>query len=639
LRNVRTGQVETIRPGEGEKFKLTNDWQYESGGRFTPDVSVHPPPPGERMTPQELRDVSTTIATRLGDRSVTAEQFREIFEGEYTINGVKRTLTAEERAMAREVMEQVMPNMTSRGIDERMVALRDQLAANPNWSWQRRTDPFGRPYDGVNVLVLDGTTDGNALSHLFHKNSGVTPTVKVLQGADLERMQMGLAEIHKLEHTNTALSTKYANDLDRVLNPREGKTVRQIIEQNTEGIRNIRQKYDLDNAIIFDDIRNATPAQREVLAGLNHLAVADLNGFNRGPNIYDFSSMGFGAGSDAMRNRIGAIIERAETLQRGGLSTTDAVRQAIDANYAGTVRETLPNAQLVETPPTRTNRDTRHDVASSAENTERYREQSLYDEITRPLGTPEQIENFLGRLSADQQRLGARVLQDGLVVNGYGTMIDQARQLHQNILASVPGHDPHKILIVTGLEENGSAYLTNSLYARANGLTADNFVSVQDLRNLAAKKPGEKLTPYQERLKAELGDRRLVYLDDYAYSGRQMPSLVNNLQQETLSRLRRPDGSPLVPEITVGTLGRYQLRENTWDNVAEYPNLHPSASGDRPYLQVRVADSPSQYQQLYDSPFFRSGLTQTERDNLTLWLGSQSLYSHSTINTTMILPY
>ncbi|MBU6455811.1 MAG: hypothetical protein KGS72_28835, partial [Cyanobacteria bacterium REEB67] len=515
LRNTHTGQVETIRPGQGEKFKLTNEWQYENGGRFTPDVTPNPATPSERMTPQELRDVSTSIASRLGDRSVTPQQFREIFEGEYTINGVKRTLTPDERKMAQEVMEQAMPNMTSRAIDERMVALKDQLAADPNWSWQRRTDPFGRPYDGVNVLVLDGTTDGNALSHLFHKNSGVTPTVKVLQGADLERMQMGLNEINKLERTNSALSTKYADDLDRVLNPREGKTVRQIIDQNAESIHNTRQKYDLDNAIVFDDIRNATPAQREVLAGMNHLAVADLNGFNRSPNIYDFSSMGMGAGAGVMRDRVGSIIERAETLQRnGGLTTQEAVRQAIDANYSGTVRDTLPNAHLVETAPTRTNRDTRHEVAASGENTERYREQSLYDEITRPIATPEQIQNFLGRLSADQQRLGARVLQDGLVVNNYGTMIDQARQLHESILDMVPGRDPHKILIVTGLEENGSAYLTNSLYARANGLTADNFVSVQDLRNLAAKKPGEKLTPYQEHLKAELGDRRLVYLDD-----------------------------------------------------------------------------------------------------------------------------
>lgn len=640
FRNSRTGEVATIRPGEGEKFRLTNEWQYESGGRFTPDVTPIKPAVAnaERMTAAELREVSTTISANLGDRSVTPQQFRDIFEGEYVINGVKRTLTAEERKMAGEIMEQTLPNMNSRSIDERMVSLRDQLAADPNWSWQKRTDPFGRPYDGVNVLVLDGTTDGNALSHLFNKNSGVVPTVKVLQGAQLERMQMGIDEIEKLQRVNATMTQKYGDNLDHIINPRENLTVRQLLERNNEGIASIREKHDLDQAIVFDDIRNATDAQKRVLAGMQRLAVADLNGFNRGPNIYDYASLGFGAGADAMRGRIGTIVEQAETIQRNsGVTRQEAVRQAIDANYAQTTREALPNARLVETTPARTNREARDATAANESNPEAFREQSLYQELSKPLATPEQIQNFLGRLSADQQRLGARILQDGLVVNNYGTMVDQARTLHQRILATVPGHDPKKMLIVTGLEENGSAYLTNSIYARANGLTADNFVSVTDLRTLAAKKPGEKLTEHQQHLKEILGDRRLVYLDDYAYSGRQMPSLINNLQKETLARLRGADGQPLVPEITVGTLGRYEVPENTWNNAANYPHINPE--GNQPFLQVNVAESPSLYRQLYDSQFFRNSLSQEERDRVTLWLGAQSLYSHSTINTTMILPY
>ncbi len=639
FRNTRTGEVTEIRPGEGDKFRLTNEWQYEGGGRFTPDVTpIKPATSVERMTAAELRDVSSTISANLGDRSVTPQQFRDIFEGEYVINGVKRTLTAEERKIASEVMEQALPNMNSRSIDERMVSLRDQLAADPNWAWQKRTDPFGRPYDGVNVLVLDGTTDGNALSHLFNKNSGVTPTVKVLQGAELERMQMGLNEIEKLQKTNTSLSEKWANDLDHVINPREGITVRQLIARNNEGITSIRDRNDLNHALVFDDVRNATEAQKRVLAGMRHLAVADLNGFNRGPNIYDYASLGFGAGADAMRGRIGSIVEQAEVIQRNsGVTRQEAVRQAIDANYAESTRQALPNARVVETTPSTTGREARDAIAATENSPEAFREQSLYQEINKPLATPEQIQNFLGRLSADQQRLGARILEDGLVVNNYGTMVDQARTLHERILATVPGRDPKNMLIVTGLEENGSAYLTNSIYARANGLTADNFVSVHDLRTLAAKKPGEKLTEHQQHLRDILADRRLVYLDDYAYSGRQMPSLINNLQQETLARLRGADGQPLVPEITVGTLGRYEVPENTWNNAANYPNLH--ANGDKPFLQVNVTESPSLYRQLYDSPFFRNTLSQEERDRVTLWLGAQSLYSHSTINTTMILPY
>lgn len=672
FRNTKTGELHTINPGEGEPLKLTNEWQPESAEHRTvpispegttntatgkphetqgeqprPDKPIqgdNPERPLTRpdnlsrqaFTPSELKEVSTQIASRLGERSVSEQQFKQIFDGEYTINGVTRPLSEQERKLAAEVLEQTMPNLTSRSLDARMKALQETLDQNPNWSWQRRVDAGGRPYPGANILVLDGTTDGNALAHIFQKNTGVAPTVKVLQGESLDRMREGLERIGRLEKANEGIMKRTGGDLDQVLNPKNGKTAREIYESNLQDIQKIRKDNDLDNAIIFDDIRKATPEQREVLTSMQNLVAADLNGFNRAPNLYDFASIGMGAGTDSMRSRIGEIIERANQIQAStGAADRDAVRQAIDNGYGQAVRELGPRAQLVETQPTATRRDARD---ATAQGNEDFRIHSLYSEITQPPATPEQIEKFLGQLSAEQQRLGAQVLRDGLVANNYSDMARQARELQANILKTVPGGDPKNMLILTGVEENGSAYLVNSIFSRTNGLTADNFVSVADLRELAAKKPGEKLSPKQQALKEALGEKRLVYLDDYAYSNRQMPSLINNLQEQTLSRLRGPDGRPLVPEITVGTLGRYELPQNTWTDGTTYPSINPGQDG-HPYLRVNVAESPVIYKPLYDTPAFRQNLSQDDRLRLQAWLGAQSLYQHSTIPTAMFMPY
>lgn len=177
FRNSDTGELRTIKPGEGEPLKLTKEWQPEGPEQKVVPISPEgKPEPGadntnakpdkpeankpqgelnreprlplEPMTAKELKEVSTQIASQFGERSVTQQQFRELFDGQYTIGGVTRKLSEQERKLAAEVIEQSMPNLTSRGIDVRMAALKNSWKATLTGSGKSEWMPPVAPTRG-----------------------------------------------------------------------------------------------------------------------------------------------------------------------------------------------------------------------------------------------------------------------------------------------------------------------------------------------------------------------------------------------------------------------------------------------------------------------------------------------------------
>jgi hypothetical protein len=156
----------------------------------------------------------------------------------------------------------------------------------------------------------------------------------------------------------------------------------------------------------------------------------------------------------------------------------------------------------------------------------------IYDKLVQIKGTKQQVFNFLTRFDDEQEReLAARVLADGADYKSFRQQLDRAARLNDKILqlAKSKGVDPGKILFVTDLDAGGSSHMSNYLYKQANNVPSSQFVSENELREMA------KL--------GNLKDKMVVYLDDITYSGSQGKTALWKL--------------PAAKEIVLGFAGAY----------------------------------------------------------------------------------
>ena len=633
------------KPGE-EKPKDGKDAPNEHERPVTPEV-----PPIKLMNPLERREFAEQIAAKFADKPVTEKQFKDIFDGEYSIGGVTRKLNDNERQIVSSLMEHSMPSLNNKALNSQVAALKGELDKIPGWKYDSIKVPAGDKFvdaQRVNVYVLDGSSDGNGLAHLFQKNTGVQVRILPLDGQTLTKMKEAAGKIERIQSDIKRVETEFANNMDG--HPFNGKkTAKEYIASQTESIDKLRASNNLDQGIIFDDLSHATPDQKAVLNKMGRLAVADLNGFSHGPNIFDMSTAGLVGNNEGLKEKLGGLLQRAEQIQaREGIDAQTAADRALKEASATGAKAALPdgNYHVVKSEPAEGALPRAESRAKAAEGldaktAEQFKEKSLYDEMTQPPVTAEQMENFLGQMNAEQQMVAARLMRDGLDINTYSSMMKQAKELQAKILKDVPGGDPKNMLIITGLEANGSSYMANTLYARANGLSAENFVSANDLKLLNAAKV---LTPEMQALKAKLESKRLVYLDDYSISGQQIPKVLNsaanegsvlsNLQKNPM--LRRADGSPLIDGITVGTFGSYEVpaKTNPWTNYKKFPNI-VAGPGGAPTLNIHLVDSPVTYQNLMDKPLFEPGTP--EYKTLTKW-SANTIYE-SPVKSGLITPY
>ncbi|MBI4533732.1 MAG: hypothetical protein HY711_07270, partial [Candidatus Melainabacteria bacterium] len=537
----------------------------------------------EQLDPVRLREVCEEIAVKFRDKPISREQFEKLFDG----------FTEQDRQIAYAIMERSLGNLTSRGVDAQMSKVKEQIAA---WKLSQIykpdvNSPTGfKPVDTVKVYVLDGTTDGNALAHLFKANTGIEPQIEVLSGPNLARLQFQAREMQKLQAVLDA-----------------GKAPEHVLAKVRAELAKKQQESDLHNVVIFDNLTNATEAQKAVLSSVDTLLVADVNGFSRNPNMYDLASARLTGDTAAVSEKLVPLVEMARELERAGLSREQALecvlsrdigqmsqaartleqqglsreaalKQVLEGNI-GVGNAELPNAQVYRGEAAVS---PRADLRAGMEGGDRkYYESSMYQELTSPLATPEQVRQFLGRLSAEHQFAAARLLRDGVEYNPYSAMMEQARQLHETILRSIPDNDPANMLIITGMEGSGSSYMVNHLYSKVNGLTEESFISISDLRMLVSQLENRKaqLTPEVQRLVERLKGKRVVYLDDYAASGRQIPNLLNQYERDIFHRLVDADGRRLIDGVLVGTLGRYESApgRNYWTNTQMYPHIRAQA--------------------------------------------------------------
>ncbi|HEY9758133.1 MAG TPA: hypothetical protein V6C97_23410 [Oculatellaceae cyanobacterium] len=630
---------------DGDTPPKENERTDEGDGKRKPEDLEKPAMPqiGDHvMTPKELKEFSEQIASNFANKPVSESQFKELFNGEYTINGVKRQLTDNERQMVAALMEHSMPNINNQMLNEQMVALKEQLDKLPGFEYRMlgkagTTEKFPR----ATVYVLDGSSDGNALAHVFEKSSGAKVYVVPLTGEQLKGMKDAIREIEQIQKKIDERILKFGTDP----NTKVGNlTLGEANQKALDRIADLRRDNKLDSGIFFDDLSHATPEQKAVLSKIQTLAVPELSGFNKTPNALDMATAGLVGNNESIKEKLGGLLQRAEEIQAAqGVDAKTAadlaIREATEKEAAANLAGNNYHVVRTEAPPTRVDARAQTEEGLDAKSAEAYRESSLYNEATKPPMTPEQVENFLGHLDAEQQRMAARMLRDGLDINTYGTMMQQAKELNERLLEHVADHDPKNMLIITGMEDSGSAYMANTLFARANGLTADNFVTMKDMEKLLAAKA--HLTPEMQALKQKLESKSLVYIEDYQISGKQMPKVLNTNQRETFSKLqakfKKPDGSPIFDEITVGSFGQHKVpaNDNPWENGAEYPSIIKGEKGPAPTLKVNLVEAPATYENMVNKGLFDVG----SPDYIRLVNWAQNKIYESSVTSGLVTPY
>ena len=412
----------------------------------------------------------------------------------------------------------------------------------------------------VTIYTLGGDTSGNPLAYLFRKNNpNLNVEIKILDESALREMS---------EHAGGGQS------------------------------------------LIFDDLSHATAEQKAFLAKQKGLTVADMGGFDKGMNLWDFGATKY-AGPELMERKLAALTTDVKALMQKepNLSMNEAVERVTSGDTAAVVKEINPDAKVVKPDFS----DESRVLRKEATDTEAEAIQDLYREFTEPMVTQQQIADFLGGIDARQQAAAAIVLRDGTVVNTYSTMMDQMRNVQKKILAET-GARPEDLVIVHSFDKDGSAYLVNSLYGKVNGLDSSQYMSLAEVKAAA---------------KGSLKGKVLVYLDDVTYSGKQA---ADNITEN--ANAFKQSGA----QVAVGTLGAYEVPadKNYWtlyqrDNAQQYQQLkrlNPKLITDTTYKPFYSPSNPNDFARIF-----------AEDPSLLQQTAGTADWSKSSIDSSIVLPY
>lgn len=461
-----------------------------------------------------------------------------------------------DRKLALEFLEQSAPNMHSKRVDAQMQSLAKQFDTN-----SVKADP-------IKIFVLSGDTSGNALASAFKKNAG--------------HLRM------------------------------------EVVELDAAAIKAMKDAGGFPkNGLIFDDLASATPEQRAVLKEVKNLVVADLGGFNKGLNLYDFGAAKY-AGPDLVRHKLADLVAEARLLPGAeGMTDSQLVSRVLSGDVSELATSINPQAKVLnktlDTPGLANGKQNRLKTVEGQPEAiaQRHQMESLYDEFTSPVVTQKQIQEFLGAMSGNRQAIAAHVLRDGVHYQSFSTMMGQMRDLHEMMLKELPaGKTVKDLLIITGAEPNSSAFMINHLYGKVNGLTKDNYIS---LAELARRGPGAA------------DGKTVVYIDDYAYSGRQVAGIVN----ENADVLRNSGG-----KVVVGTLGKYQTDFNPMISSADsrytgYQSLNPTALSPNEYKSFY------QYIQQPNNPLGEN----FSLEDIYKVVGAKTALKGSNVTANLLMPY
>lgn len=522
----------------------------------------HPPTEFRALSIDEQRGRLQELEQRLRKQSesIPLEQWNKIFDGDHDFgDGVPRPLSPVERKIAMELMQQSSPNMNSRAVDTQMKDVAEHLKS------RGVTEK-----DKVTVYVADNSSEGNALAHLYAKNSSNKIQVKVLDGEFFGELQQTVSKFKKLKAEfdcceEALYSAKKAQDKDVELIKRLAVEV----QEKKNKLKN--ESPELPPGLVLDDLSRFNPEQRQVIADLSKLQKDLLvvnNGFSRGMNMYDHAVTSITRDATSMKQKLTEMVKDAQSIMRDkGISEQEAARQYLEGEQYDVDQKAMFSTRGETAAKKRL-------VFESLDLSEAKRIEALHRDSSEPLATKEQLEKYLAAIEAKLHIVNERRKQSGLDeirgsaeefrtasllmlersahFNDYSTIVRQMKKLDDSIGSHLRtqklGRDDY--LLVTGLEKDGSSYLATHLYAKANGIPSERVVSMEQLKALA-KNP--------EKAKELLGNKRLVFLDDYKNSGRQQAELVSDAHRDTLSKITGPDGQPLIQDVIMANLAKHDL--------------------------------------------------------------------------------
>jgi YD repeat-containing protein len=412
--------------------------------------------------------------------------------------------------------------------------------------------------DNLTIYTLSGDTSGNPLAYLFRKNN-----------------------------------SRYKVNIETL---------------DAAAMKNLMANPSVGQSLIFDDLSQASPAQKAFLAKQKDMTVADLGGFDKGMNLWDFGATKY-AGPELMQGKLVELTGEVKSLMAANpqLSVSEAVEKASAGHALESAKNILPDAKIVR-PEFASDKDLRAIALDSQQEIIN----DLYREFTEPMISKDQIASFLGSIELRKQAASALILRDGTIVNNYSTMLDQMRNLQGKILSET-GARPQDLIVVHSFDKDGSGYLVNSLYGKVNGLKSSQYMS------LAEVKVAEK---------SSLEGKVLVYLDDISYSGRQSAQNI---------ALNAAELKKTGAKVAVGTLGAFEVPadKNYWtkynrSTAPEYQQLKR--------LNPTVVSTET-YPTFY-SPNNGNFVNTFQEDPALLYeAGGQSDWSKSAVDAAVILPY
>lgn len=465
---------------------------------------------------ERIQELSKEIAEMQNRPAIGREQFAEI------LNKIPAS-DKEGRLLAQELLEQSVPNMHRKALDNQLEAISKKIQELHEGGAKK-----------ITVVATDEDSSGKALAYLLRTNSGIEVDIKVL---DPRVMAEGISPSNPV--------------------------------------------------LILDDLAKLNPEQAAFLNKVPKVYASDVSGFDTGINAWDLGIAKMTGNTETMQARVAELVAQAQALKAAdpSLSNQDAIRRIMTGKLDDNAAK-FPNMQIV-----------RAEELPRTNKTGQRSPEAIWDaSVSRPIFNPKDklffnvqqkdVETFLNKqrmpstekgapgieFTAAEKEAAAIMLRDSLRINSYDNMLSDMHRLHEKLISSLPpGKTIDDVVILTRLEENGSANLMHHLYSKTENLKSSNFVSAADFQANPAK----------------FKDKVIVYMDDYSFTGRQPEKLLTKPLEEGVGATTRPlseaikeSGAPVI----IAHLGGY-LPEGQLQNVFEFkPTVIYSHEGVLPQI-------------------------------------------------------
>lgn len=265
-----------------------------------------------------------------------------------------------------------------------------------------------------------------------------------------------------------------------------------------------------EHIVLLDDFKSSslTKEQLDLLKQVPNVTIVQMPPFEKGVNFFDMAR-----GQDAVGQKLKELVGQAQRMANSKPgATADEIANLVLSSGAHELKEHLPNARVISpnTP-----------VVGPSQSID-----ELHARLTPSKTTVEEIQKYLEESvgNEEQRRLLGRFLLDGAEYMGFSGIEKRSKDLYGRLVreAAAKGLKPEDLLFVTDLDPGGSTHMVSYSMKHAAGIPGSQFVTVDELKRLAASGEAKK--------------KAVVVLDDTTYTG---SSIQAWLRQEDAAGVTR----------------------------------------------------------------------------------------------------